>query len=62
MPSGMTADILFVMAPPRKRVKVQRLEVHLDPPQLAWLRKQARSLDVSIAEVIRRLVSKEMEG
>lgn len=48
------------MPSPRKRVKVRRLEIHLDPPLLAWLRLEAKRLDVSISEVVRRLVRKEM--
>jgi hypothetical protein len=51
---------LLNMAPPKKRVKVQRLDIHLDPPLLTWLRLEAKRLDVSISEVVRRLVRKEM--
>jgi len=48
------------MTPPRKQVKVQRLDIHLDPSLLAWLRLSAKRLDVSLSEVLRRLVRKEM--
>jgi len=48
------------MVSPRKRVKVQRLDIHLDPPLLAWLRVEAKRLDVSMSEIIRRLLRKEM--
>ena len=48
------------MVSPRKRVKVQRLDIHLDPPLLAWLRLEAKRLDVSMSEIIRRLLRKEM--
>lgn len=48
------------MAAPKKAQRVQRLEVHLDPPLLAWLRLEAKRLDCSISEVLRRLVRKEM--
>ena len=41
------------MAPPKKRVKVQRLEICLQPSLLAWLRMEAKRRDVSMAEVIR---------
>jgi len=52
--------ILLLMAPPRKRVKVQRLEIHLDPPLLTWLRLEAVRLDVSLSELLRCLIRKEM--
>jgi len=48
------------MPAPRKRQQVQRLETHFDPPLLAWLRLEAQRLDVSISEVLRRLVRKAM--
>jgi len=48
------------MVSPRKRVKVQQLDIHLDPPLLAWLRLEAKRLDVSMSEIIRRLLRKEM--
>jgi len=48
------------MVSPRKQVKVQRLDIHLDPPLLAWLRLEAKRLDVSMSEIIRRLLRKEM--
>lgn len=53
------ATVQLVPAP-KKRVKVQRLEIHLNPPLLTWLRLEAKRLDVPIAEVVRRLVRKEM--
>jgi len=56
----MLLAILLIMAPPRKRVKVQRLEIHLDPPLLAWLRLEAVRLDVSLSELLRCLIRKEM--
>jgi len=49
------------MAPPKKRVKVQRLDIYLDPPLFAWLRLEAKRLDVSMGEVIRRIVRREIE-
>ena len=48
------------MPAPKKAVHVQRLEIHLDPDILAWLRLEAKRLDVSMSEVIRRLLRKEM--
>jgi hypothetical protein len=48
------------MAAPKKKQRVRRLEIHLDPPLLAWLRLEAKRLDVSMSEVLRRLVRKEM--
>jgi len=56
----MVVAMFLCMAPPRKLVKVQRLDIHLDPPLLAWLRLEARRLDVSMGEVVRRLLRKEM--
>lgn len=49
------------MTPPRKARRVRRLDIHLDPDLLAWLRLEARRLDVSMSEVIRRLIRKEMD-
>jgi len=46
----------------RKRSKVKRLDIHLDPPLLVWLRSEAKRLDVSMSEVIRRLIRKELES
>ena len=48
------------MAAPRKAIRVKRLDIHLDPPLLAWLRLEAKRLDVSMGEVIRRLIRKEI--
>jgi hypothetical protein len=48
------------MAAPKKRQCVERLEIHLDPPLLAWLRLEAKRLDISMSELLRRLVRKEM--
>jgi len=48
------------MAAPKKRQTVQGIKVHFDPPLLAWLRLEAKRLDVSISEVLRRLVRKEI--
>jgi len=48
------------MAAPKKRQTVQGIKIHLDPPLLAWLRLEAVRLDVSISEVLRRIVRKEM--
>ena len=48
------------MAAPKKAQRVRRLDIHLDPPLLAWLRLEAKRLDCSMSEVIRRLVRKEM--
>lgn len=56
----MPPAILSLMAPPRKLVKVRRLDIHLDPPLLVWLRLEAKRLDVSMGEVIRRLLRKEI--
>lgn len=58
--AGLPSRILALVPSPKKRVKVQRLEIHLDPPLLAWLRLEAKRLDVSISEVLRRLVRREM--
>ena len=52
--------MLLTMAAPRKAQRVQRLEIHLDQPLLAWLRLEAKRLDCSMSEVLRRLVRKEM--
>jgi hypothetical protein len=51
--------ILMHMAAPKKRQTVQGIKVHFDPPLLAWLRLEAKRLDVSISEVLRRLVRKK---
>jgi hypothetical protein len=48
------------MAAPRKRERVERLDIHLDPPLLGWLRLEAKRLDVSMSEIIRRLIRREM--
>lgn len=56
----MVGCIFRAVAPPRKLVKLQRLDIQLDPPLLAWLRLEAKRLDVSMAEVLRRLVRKEI--
>lgn len=45
--------MLSLMAPPKKRVKVRRLEICLPPSLLAWLRLEAKRRDVSMAEVVR---------
>jgi len=50
-----------MMAPPKKRVKVQRLEISLPPSLLAWLRMEAQRRDVSMAEVIRIALMRLME-
>ena len=51
---------LCLMAAPKKAQRVQRLEIHLDPPLLAWLRLEAKRLDCSMSEVLRRLLRKEI--
>ncbi len=51
---------LSKMAAPKKQQHVQRLEIHLDPSLLAWLRLEAKRLDVSMSEIIRCLLRKEM--
>jgi hypothetical protein len=48
------------MPAPKKRQRVEAIKTHFDPPLLAWLRLEAKRLDVSISEVLRRLVRKEM--
>jgi len=53
--------MLVTMAPPKKRVHVQRLLIQLDPPQLAWLRLEAKRQDVSMSEVVRRILRKVMD-
>ena len=49
------------MAPPKKRVKLVRLEFLLHPSTLAWLRLEARRRDVPIADVLRAAVKKLMD-
>lgn len=44
------------MPAPKKRRRVQRLDIHLDPPLLTWLRLEAKRLDVSMSEVVRQLI------
>lgn len=44
------------MAAPRKRVRVQRLDAHIMPEHLDWLRTEAQRLDVSVSELLRRLI------
>ena len=44
------------MVAPKKRHPKVRLEIQIDKPLLDWLRKEARSDDVSIAEIVRRCV------
>jgi len=34
-------------------MRKQPLEIHLDPPLLAWLRLEAKRLGVSLGEVVR---------
>ncbi|MFH0899811.1 MAG: ribbon-helix-helix protein, CopG family [Pseudomonadota bacterium] len=48
------------MPAPKRRQHVEGIKVHFDPPLLAWLRLEAKRLDVSISELLRRLVRKEM--
>lgn len=52
--------ILLLMAAPRKAQCVKRLDIHLDPPLITWLRLEARRNDVSMSELLRRLIRKEM--
>jgi len=52
--------MLMTVPAPKKRQPVQGIKIHLDPPLLAWLRLEAKRLDVSISELLRRLVRKEM--
>ena len=52
---------MLVVAPPKKRVKVQRLEIQLHPSMLSWLRLEAKRRDVSLAEVIRIALAKLMD-
>ena len=54
------STILLRVAPPKKVQHVQRLQIHLDPPLLARLRLEALRLDISMGEVIRRMLRKEM--
>jgi len=51
---------IWRMAPPKKLNPKRALKIHLDPPLLAWLKLEARRLDVSMSEVLRRLIRKEM--
>lgn len=50
------------MAPPKKRVKLVRLEFLIHPSMLAWLRLEAQRRDTPIAEVIRAAVKKLMNA
>ena len=52
--------ISCLMAPPKKQVKVQRLEIQLHPNMLSWLRLDAKRRDVSLAEVVRIALMKLM--
>lgn len=52
--------VLSRMAAPKKQQPVQGIKAHFDPPLLVWLRLEAKRLDISISEVLRRLVRKEM--
>ena len=56
----MSPATLAPMAAPKKQQTVQGIKCHFHPPLLAWLRLEAKRLDVSISEVLRRLVRKEM--
>jgi len=49
------------MPAPKKRVKAQRLEIHLPPALLAWLRLEAKRRDLPLAEVVRIALHKLME-
>lgn len=49
----LTGRTFWLVPSPKKRVKVQRLEIQLPPSLLAWLRLEAKRRDVSLAEVIR---------
>ena len=62
MTAYLPSAIYFRMAPPKKRVKVQRLEIHLEPSLLAWLRREAKRRDVPLAEVIRVELRKLKDG
>ena len=57
----MTGANIWSMAPPKKRVKVQRLEIHLLPTMLSWLRLEAQRRDVPLTEVVRIALRKLME-
>uniref|UniRef100_A0A6H2A5A6 Putative ribbon-helix-helix protein repressor n=1 Tax=viral metagenome TaxID=1070528 RepID=A0A6H2A5A6_9ZZZZ len=50
------------MAPPKKRIKLKRLDIQLEPSLLAWLRLEAKRRDVSMSEIIRCLLRKELES
>lgn len=50
------------VAPPKKLNPKKALKVHLDPPLLVWLKMEARRRDVSMSEVIRQLIRKEMDA
>lgn len=56
----MHSLILLSMAAPKKAQRVKPLLIHLDPPLLSWLRLEAKRLDCSMGEVLRRLLRKEM--
>lgn len=49
------------MAPPKKREKLQRLEIHLPPALLVWLRLEAQQRDIPMGEVIRQTLRALME-
>jgi len=42
-------------------MRKQPLEIHLDPPLLAWLRLEAKRLGVSLGEVVRLALRKMMD-
>jgi len=54
--------IILSMPAPKKRQRVQSIKLSFDPPLLAWLRLEAKRLDVSISEIVRRAVFKTMES
>ena len=58
----MNAPMLITMAPPKKRQRVQRLDIHLPPSLLAWLRLEAKRQDVSLSEVVRVALRKLMDS
>lgn len=49
------------MPAPKKRARVKPLLVHLDPPLLAWLRLEAKRRDVSMSELVRRMIREKLD-
>ena len=61
MTASLPTPIIFHVAPPRKAVKLVRVQAQMPPSMLAWLRLEARRRDESVALIIRQAVLELME-